>query len=58
MRCDGADSRVVRVRVAWRKRPEAILSEDGMLFAALLFVGIGEQKSEPDGEFEDLQIDA
>lgn len=39
---DGVDSMAAKLRVAWRKRPEAILSEDGMLFVALLLVGIGE----------------
>lgn len=54
---DCADSRGVKLRVACRKRPEAIFREEGMLFAALMLDGVGEQMSEPDGELENLQID-
>jgi hypothetical protein len=59
MRCDEVDSIAARLRVAWRKMPEAILIEDGMVYATLLLVGIGEQMSEPDGvgELQNLQID-
>jgi hypothetical protein len=57
MRCDEVDSIAARLRVAWRKMPEAILIEDGMVYATLLLVGIGEQMSEPDGELQNLQTD-
>lgn len=46
---DEVDSMAAKLRVAWRKRPETILSEDGILFVVLFLVGIGEQMSEPDG---------
>lgn len=54
---DAVESMAAKLRVVWRKRPEAILSEDDMLFVTPLLVGIGEQMSEPDGERENLQID-